>query len=314
MPYYANRRRPSMAAKHTIEDSHVLHRRQLPPNIDKSQLRKLMAAPQPQILTKQQPRRMSNRQLPKRLQQPPMHQQQQQKPSQPAPRNVPVYLDPIRPETWGPVIWSTMHVIAAAYPTTNPTEDDKETYRMFYETLAHVLPCLTCREHFNEIIAEYPLSDEHLASRKSLAEWVVGVRNKVSAAIGKSKIVLYSDLQKFVNMNANLHQVVVVAAEPKQDAPKENFSKQDVPKENVSKQDVSKQNVSKQPSSHFATMRSMAAKFNSRPVATAVNLAVAKQAFDQTSTVPKSPAPKKKAGCGCAAKRKAAMAARNRYG
>lgn len=309
MPFYAaNRRRPSMAMVH----------RQYPPNVDRAQLRRHMAPAQKTVLSDMNRQNKKPVVVPQRRVAKPSVKQPQPASMTARPLLVPaapkLYLDPVKPETWGPVIWSTMHVIAAAYPVSNATDDDKDTYRMFYETIAQVLPCVTCRAHFNEILAAYPLTDNHLVSRQSLAQWVIEVRNRVSAAIGSKKVVRYSDLSKFVNMHADIHHVTEPVAEPVAAPIAASVAAP------VAAPIVAPVVTAQKQKLNFAAARSMVAKHNSRSpasnVASAANLAAAKQVFSQMpkSTVLSKAPTTKKAGCGCAAKRKAAMAARNRYG
>jgi len=86
---------------------------------------------------------------------------------------------------WGPFVWKSLHYIAAQYPLV-PTMDDKKNYKIFFETLAFVLPCASCRFHFSKLLRDFPM-DEYLDSRETLSEWVWEAHNKVNARIGKSK-------------------------------------------------------------------------------------------------------------------------------
>jgi len=92
---------------------------------------------------------------------------------------------PEKPHTWGPHIWNSMHAIAAGYPL-EPTDLDKNVYRLHFENMPNVLPCVNCRDHFHQILRRHPLHDDILASRKSLSEWVLLLHNAVSHELGKS--------------------------------------------------------------------------------------------------------------------------------
>jgi hypothetical protein len=78
-----------------------------------------------------------------------------------------------------------MHAIAAGYPLV-PTDMDKDMYRLHFENMPNVLPCVNCRDHFHQIVRSHPLHDDILASRKSLSEWVLLLHNTVSRELGKS--------------------------------------------------------------------------------------------------------------------------------
>ena len=91
---------------------------------------------------------------------------------------------PENPKTWGPHLWLSLHAIAAGYPL-EPTEMDKDMYRIHFENIANVLPCFTCKNNFHQILRRIPLHDEILDSRESLSRWVVELHNAVSKENGK---------------------------------------------------------------------------------------------------------------------------------
>lgn len=108
---------------------------------------------------------------------------------------------PSRPETWGPVLWDTMHVIAAAYPH-EPTAEDKQRYSDYYNSIQYILPCETCKEHFQNIMKRFPLTDTNLASRRALSEYILYLRNEVNEAIGRPRMYTYKKLATLVNQSS----------------------------------------------------------------------------------------------------------------
>lgn len=87
------------------------------------------------------------------------------------------------PIVWGPFFWHTIHLVAISYPK-NPTYTDKKCAKEFYESLAHLLPCAVCREHYTSHLAENPLTP-FLDSRTDLLKWTILVHNKVNQQLGK---------------------------------------------------------------------------------------------------------------------------------
>uniref|UniRef100_A0A6C0BN35 thiol oxidase n=1 Tax=viral metagenome TaxID=1070528 RepID=A0A6C0BN35_9ZZZZ len=77
---------------------------------------------------------------------------------------------------WGPALWKTLHTISFTYPK-QPSAEDKHWYRTFYESLAHVLPCVKCRSHWAQLLRDFPI---RLDSRQALSEWVVEAHNQVN--------------------------------------------------------------------------------------------------------------------------------------
>ena len=61
------------------------------------------------------------------------------------------------PSVWGPFFWHTIHIIALGYPK-NPTYTDKKCIKEFYESLAFLLPCAICKQHYKEHLANNPLT------------------------------------------------------------------------------------------------------------------------------------------------------------
>ena len=85
---------------------------------------------------------------------------------------------------WGPHAWEFIHTVSFAYPE-NPTFQDRERYTTFFHSLAHVLPCPTCRNHFNKLLHnDLPIS-KHLGSQEALSRWAVDAHNIVNERLGK---------------------------------------------------------------------------------------------------------------------------------
>ena len=88
------------------------------------------------------------------------------------------------PKLWGPHAWYFLHAITFYYPT-NPTEDDKEHYRTFFNHLQWVIPCHQCQNHFKHNLTVVPLTDDALSSRNSLVRWLIQFHNEVNRITNK---------------------------------------------------------------------------------------------------------------------------------
>ena len=87
------------------------------------------------------------------------------------------HVDLSNPNVWGPVLWKFLHIMAFNYPE-NPNPQTKASSRQFFYSLRHLLPCETCRIHYNELISKrQPETD----SAKLIQEWVLWLHNEVSA-------------------------------------------------------------------------------------------------------------------------------------
>ena len=90
------------------------------------------------------------------------------------------------PSVWGPFFWHTMHILALSYPE-KPTYAQKRAAKDFYESLAHLIPCPKCREHYSKHLQKMPISP-HLDRREDLFRWTVNVHNEVNKLLGKPTI------------------------------------------------------------------------------------------------------------------------------
>jgi len=89
------------------------------------------------------------------------------------------------PSVWGPFFWHTLHIVALGYPK-SPTYTDNRCAKEFYESLAYLLPCSICREHYREHLTKKPITT-CLDNRADLLQWTVDIHNQVNEALGKTK-------------------------------------------------------------------------------------------------------------------------------
>lgn len=80
---------------------------------------------------------------------------------------------------WGSAGWIYLMAIALTYPD-SPTDKDKDNYKNFFTANQFVIPCPACRQHYATNLQRFPLNDEALASRRSLAAWIHRMRNEVN--------------------------------------------------------------------------------------------------------------------------------------
>lgn len=92
----------------------------------------------------------------------------------------------VPPGVWGPIFWHTMHLVTLGYPQ-NPSDDEKAAVSNFFNSLAYLIPCPLCREHYRQNLAEYPV-DDALNSRDDLIVWCFTMHNKVNVQLGKREL------------------------------------------------------------------------------------------------------------------------------
>jgi hypothetical protein len=92
----------------------------------------------------------------------------------------------IPPEVWGPIFWHTIHITALGY-SPNPTYGHKKAAKEFYESLAFLIPCPVCRQHYETHLQKNPLTP-HLDRRDDLFRWTVNLHNAVNETLGKPRL------------------------------------------------------------------------------------------------------------------------------
>ena len=76
-----------------------------------------------------------------------------------------------------------MHTVAEFYPPF-PNSDDMAAAKNFYTSLASLLPCPSCREHYAQMLLDDNI-DDHLHSKGTLMRFINYLHNKVNVRIGK---------------------------------------------------------------------------------------------------------------------------------
>lgn len=99
---------------------------------------------------------------------------------------------------FGPHIWEGSHCITFNYPH-QPTFEDKQQYKAYFESLVNVLPCPSCRKHYKYNFYENPntiLTDKDLESRETLTYWWFKFHKSVSEMLDVNYDITYEDFCK----------------------------------------------------------------------------------------------------------------------
>lgn len=101
---------------------------------------------------------------------------------------------------WGPSFWHVLHSITFNYPT-NPKDEEKEQYKIFFKSLCFVIPCCECRGHFTKHIGEGEtmFTDEVLENRESLSKWLYNFHNVVNKRLGVLYNLSYDEIHDRYN-------------------------------------------------------------------------------------------------------------------
>ena len=88
------------------------------------------------------------------------------------------------PNYWGRQAWHFIHMVALSFPD-EPTQEEKDRYYKFYESLGYTLPCETCSKHYREKFQKNP---PNMENSEKLFRWTVDIHNSVNADNGKKQI------------------------------------------------------------------------------------------------------------------------------
>lgn len=99
---------------------------------------------------------------------------------------------------WGPAGWLFLHCVAFGYPqATIDTEEHahrRRAYRVFFESIGHVLPCKYCRDSYQEYLREHPI-DSALDCREDLCRWLYTIHNRVNDKLDVSAVPSFAEVQ-----------------------------------------------------------------------------------------------------------------------
>jgi len=82
---------------------------------------------------------------------------------------------------WGPGGWIFLHSITFNYPL-EPTDLDKNNYKIYFNSLKNILPCKYCRQSYDIYIKYIPI-DQFLDSRIGVVYWLYRIHNLINDKI-----------------------------------------------------------------------------------------------------------------------------------
>lgn len=95
---------------------------------------------------------------------------------------------------WGPIVWTSLHLISFNYPV-NPTTIDKKNYKEWFLSYQNTLPCIYCRQNFKKNLASANFSSKDLANRETFSRFIYKLHNTVNIMLGKPKYLTYEEVR-----------------------------------------------------------------------------------------------------------------------
>ena len=106
-------------------------------------------------------------------------------------------------KVWGPAGWMFLHSVAFGYPQEIDGKDPehvmkRQSYKLFFESIGHVLPCKYCRESYQQYARDMPI-DNFLDTRRGLCRWLYAIHNMVNEKLDvpKGEIPTFEAVEKF---------------------------------------------------------------------------------------------------------------------
>lgn len=95
---------------------------------------------------------------------------------------------------WGPTLWHSFHTISFNYPV-NPTEKDKENYKLWFVSHKYTLPCKYCRDNFRNNLKKFPLTKKWLKNREMFSRYIYEFHEIVNKHLGKKSNLTYDQVR-----------------------------------------------------------------------------------------------------------------------
>ena len=93
----------------------------------------------------------------------------------------------VPPTKWGPYFWATLHIACLSC-------QDYKALAEFVEGYMYIIPCLSCRQHFEQVLVENPVPESG-----DFFKWSVDVHNIVNKRLGKPEFSYEDAMAKIVS-------------------------------------------------------------------------------------------------------------------
>jgi len=104
-------------------------------------------------------------------------------------------------KSWGPIVWNMYHTFAINYIATNNNKNNIDLYEKFINCLGYILPCDTCRVHYNYLITDiYPLDKDEI-NKDKLFKYTYEIHKLINETLNKENI----SYKKAYNLNKKIN-------------------------------------------------------------------------------------------------------------
>lgn len=96
--------------------------------------------------------------------------------------------------TWGPILWTFLHLMSFNYPT-HPTDAQRKDYCQFVLYVGKVLPCRHCRDNYERNLREAGFGTAVFRDRGSFSHFVYRLHAHVNKMLNKETPVSYAEVR-----------------------------------------------------------------------------------------------------------------------
>jgi hypothetical protein len=107
----------------------------------------------------------------------------------------------INPRLWGKSSWIFLFYIVESYPD-NPTNNNKNIIKNFFESLRYILPCEICRNNYKKDIKNIKLSNFYLKNKNNLRTWLYKIHDLTEKRINGKGMDKSNYIKKYSNNNS----------------------------------------------------------------------------------------------------------------
>ena len=140
---------------------------------------------------------------------------------------------------WGTPGWKFIHIVALAYPI-NPTDEDKNNYKNFFDNIQNILPCKICAHHYKLNLIKYPLNDFVLSSPQQLFNWTVQMHNEVNISNNKPVLDFESAIKAVIDCSETNNMIIQEEEKKKEEENKKDEKNEEEKNEEEKKKEEKK--------------------------------------------------------------------------
>ena len=99
-------------------------------------------------------------------------------------------------DKWGPIAWNIYHSFSI-----NFLKKYSDDYLIFINTFGYILPCETCKSHYNYVIKEIYKIDDIEINKNNIIKYTYNIHKLVNELLNKKNI----SLKKAILLNKDIH-------------------------------------------------------------------------------------------------------------